>query len=112
MRVSIKSESEEIIEKDNRFSKANFGSRKNYSIVSAILQKRLIFDDSLISRQHAICTMTDLKANYNRQLSNIGSVVEESIGRNRCAMRLYAKIIRHFQNHVNTVYGISEEYGG
>ena len=36
MRISLNSEKEELIENDERFSKVNYRSRKNYSITSAI----------------------------------------------------------------------------
>ena len=38
MRIQLSSGGEEKIEKDSRFSKSNYGSRKNYAIESAILQ--------------------------------------------------------------------------
>ena len=37
MRIHLNADREEVIENDNRFSKANYGSRKNYSIETAIL---------------------------------------------------------------------------
>ena len=66
IRMFLYSEEEEIIEKDPRFSKANYSSRKNYSIETAILEKRLIFDNSMINIENTIYTFTDLKAYYNR----------------------------------------------
>jgi len=44
MRIYLEDLDEEIIESDDRFSKSNYGSRKNYSIETAILEKRLTFD--------------------------------------------------------------------
>ena len=101
-----------MIEDDPHFSKANYGSRKNFAITSAILQKRLIMDNSLISMKPTVYALTDLKSCYDRQLPNIGSIVEESVGRNRKEMILYTKIMPNFENHVNTGYGISQEYSG
>lgn len=66
MRIALNSDEEELIEKDDRFSKANFGSRKNFAITTALLQKRLILDNSLISMKHNIYTMTDLQSCYDR----------------------------------------------
>ena len=37
MRMCLNDDKEEKIEHDERFSKANYGSRKNYSIESAML---------------------------------------------------------------------------
>jgi len=112
MRIFLDGSTNELIEKDPRFSKANYGSRKNFSIESAILEKRLILDHSLLSQKETIYNLTDLKACYDRQLSKIGSIVEESTGRNRKAMVLFTKIMPHFKHHVQTGYGISERYYG
>ena len=49
MRIFLGDEIEEMIETDSRFSRANCGSRKNYSIESALLEKRLILDNSVLS---------------------------------------------------------------
>ena len=54
------SEGKEIIEDDDQFSKANYRSRKNYSIESAILEKRLIIDSIILSMKPTICNLTDL----------------------------------------------------
>ena len=85
MRACFSDDEEEKIEYDEKFSKANYGSRKNYSIESAILEKRLVFDDSLLSNKKTMHRLTDLKSCYYRQLVNIGGLTEESIGRDRNA---------------------------
>ena len=36
MRIHLRADKEELIENDRRFSKSNYGSRKNYSIETAI----------------------------------------------------------------------------
>ena len=46
---------------DSRFSKANFGSQKNYAISAAMFQKRLGFDNSLLSMNPTLCIITDLQ---------------------------------------------------
>ena len=113
MRISLGNNGQELIENNERFLKANFGSRKNFAITTALLQKRLVMDNSLISSRHTIYMMTDLQSCYDRQLSNVGSIVEESVGHNRNAMILYTKIMPHFQRYISTGYGISQEpYGG
>jgi len=50
MRIFIVSRNENLIEKDHRISKSNFGSRKYYSIETVILKKRLLYDTSMIRR--------------------------------------------------------------
>ena len=60
MRIYLEDLDEEMIESDDRFSKSNYGLRKNYSIETAILEKRLTFDHSLISSKPTIYHLTDL----------------------------------------------------
>ena len=83
-----------------------------FSIETAILQKRLIFDNSLIESTPTIYNFTDLKSCYDRQLANVGSIVEESVGRNRAAMKLHTKIMPKFKRYISTGYGISNQYYG
>ena len=93
MRIFLNDGKEERIEIDMRFSKSNYGSRKNYSIETALLEKRIVFDNSLISYKKNIYHLTDLKSYYDRQLVNIGALIEESIGVNKNVMQLMTKII-------------------
>ena len=46
IRVQLDPREEELIKNNNRFSKENYSLRKNYSIESAMLEKRLILDNS------------------------------------------------------------------
>jgi len=113
IRIHLNSDEEELIENDSRFSTANFESRKNYTITTTILQKRLIFDNSLVTMKHNIYALTDLKLCYDRQLPNAGSIVEESVGRNQNAMKLFTTIMPKMQRHVSTAYRVSDRfYGG
>ena len=63
------------IERDKRVSKNNFGSRPDYSIESAILYKRLVYDNSKLTNEVIVYNMTDLEACYDRQLALIESIV-------------------------------------
>ena len=83
MRTHLDDEEDESIENDERFSKSNYGSRKNYSIESATLEKRLVFDNSLLVNKKTTCCLTDLKSCHDRQLVSIGGFIEESMGRDR-----------------------------
>ena len=65
IRYHLYSENEEIIEADARFSKVNYGSRKNFSIETVLLEKRLILDNILIVTKPTIYTLTDLKSCYD-----------------------------------------------
>jgi len=113
MRIFLNDEKEERIETDRRVSKSNYGSRKNYSIETALLEKRLIMDNSMIKGQPTIYHLTDLKSCYDRQLMNIGGLIEESMGRNRDIIKILTNLIPRWQHYVSTAYGISEKcYGG
>ena len=51
MRMCLNNGDKEKIETDETFSKANYGWQKNYSTESVTLEKRIIFDDSLITNK-------------------------------------------------------------
>ena len=112
MRIFLGEEVEEMIENDSRFSTANYGSRKNYSIESALLEKRLIFDNSMLSGKMTIYTITDLQSCYDRQLAEIGGILEESVGRDRAAMKIISKVIPNWKHYICTGFGISKFYYG
>jgi len=110
MRIYLGDENEELIERDSRFSKANYSSRKNYSIESALLEKRLIFNNSMLSGKETIYTLTDLQSCYDCQLANIGGIIEESVGRDYIAIKLIIKVIPNWRHYIWTGFGISESY--
>ena len=60
MRIHVNSDEEELIENGSRFSSTDFGSRNNYNVAAAILYKRLIFDNSLVTMKYKIHALTDL----------------------------------------------------
>ena len=66
MRIYLSDESEELIESDKRFLKSNYGSRKNYLIETAILEKGLTFDSSLLSNKLIIYHLADLQSYHDR----------------------------------------------
>ena len=53
-------------------------------------------------------TITDLSAYYDRQLANITSMVLETAGVNRKAVKTFVKVLPSFTHHVYTSFGISE----
>ena len=79
MRVYVGGRNDENIEKDKCLLKYNYGSRRHYSINTAILEKRLMYDTSIKNGLTTMCNISDLKASYNRQLSNIGCIVQEAV---------------------------------
>jgi hypothetical protein len=51
MRILINQRNKESIEKDPRVAKCNYSSRLYYSIKDTLLEKRLVFDNSMINRK-------------------------------------------------------------
>ena len=92
--------------------KANYGSRKNYSIETAALEKRLVFDSSMISLENTIYAFADLKAHYDCKLLKLGSMIEEVLVRDRNAMFMFAKTLPILQRHTCTRCRISENWHG
>ena len=80
LRIFFGMRSDKRVENDERFSKYNYGSRKGYSIETAILEKKLTHDNSLLNRNKNVYIMSVLEACHDRHLPNIGSIVEESLG--------------------------------
>ena len=108
MRIFLESRIEGFIEKNNRISKFNFGSRKFFSIEEAILEKRMIYKNSKWTGKQILHVIMDLAAYYDRQLANIESLVVESIGVERKMAKLIAKVIPAFKYNICTSYVISK----
>ena len=112
MRIFLGGRADKLIEQDPRMSKFNYGSRSNYSIDNAILEKRLMYDLSVRDGKTMMHNLSDLEACYDRQLPNIGCLVQESVGVEREPAKLFAKILPIMNHHICTSYGISKEYYG
>ena len=98
MRIFVNTRNKGSIEADEIILKSNYGSRPGYSIEDAILEKRLVFDKSLVTGRHNIYTLTDLHAAYDRQLSKIGSIVKESVGVESKPIMLITKVMPMMEN--------------
>ena len=79
------------IECNNRISKISFKSWLNYSIDTAILWKRLIYNISKLDRVLTAYNVTDLEVCYNKNLLNIRNIIQETIRIERPAIKLIAK---------------------
>ena len=53
--------------------------------------------------------MPDLEVFYHRKISNVGSIVEDSIGENREASRIIAKTLPKTEHHIGSVRDLSSE---
>ena len=113
MRVFFTSRTRERIEDDERVSKCNFGSRQGYSVESAILEKRLLYESNIFTEEKVVHTISDLAACYDRQLANLCCLAEETVGVERNPCIVFLKLIPHFHHYVSTSFGISNlRYGG
>ena len=110
MRISINNRNKHQIEKGPKISTNNFGSRSNYSIEMAILQKRIIYDNSKLITKPMVYNMTDLEVYYNQKLALIGSIIQESVSIERNTIKLILKIIPNFEHYICTSYSISTKY--
>ena len=75
MRIYIGERNSDKIEEDDRLSKFNYGSKANYLIETAILEKRLMYDVAIRDGKPILHNISDLKAYYDRQLPNLGCLV-------------------------------------
>ena len=57
-----------------------------------------------------MCNFTDLQSCYDCQLSNVDSIIEELVGRNRSAMKLFAKLLPNLNKHVSAGHGASQNH--
>ena len=70
----------------------------------------MILYHSLLETKPRAYNFTDLQSCYDQQLVNVGSVVEESVGLNRSAMKLFTKLMPNFERHASTGHGVSNTY--
>ena len=56
--------------------------------------------------------ISDLEACYDRQLPNIGCMVEESVGVELDPVKSFDKLLPVTNHHTCTIYGISKESCG
>ena len=109
MWIFISGWNDKNVETDNRLLKYNYGSRRNYSINTLLLEKILMCDAALWNRKPTIHTISDLKACYDRKLPNIGCMVQEAVGVNWAAAKIFQTVLPVMKHYVATDYGISTE---
>ena len=71
-----------------------------------------MYDLAARDRCKMMHTISDLKACYDRQLPNIGCLVEEAIGVEHEPAKLFARILPVMNHYICTSFGISENYYG
>ena len=90
----------------------NYGSRKHYSIETALLEKRLLYDISKCNREKTVYLISDLEAYYNQQLPILRGMVEKALAVDRKAIKVFSKMIENLRHKVCTSFRISENYYG
>ena len=70
------------------FQKPIMVQEKNYATTSAILEKRLTVYNSSLSGKLTIHYLTDLRVYHDQQLAEVGDILEESVDRERKALKL------------------------
>ena len=68
MRILINIRNKFRTEKDQRVGNGNYRPRPQYSIEDTILEKRLVYDKSLLMGNNNIHNIIDLQVYYNMQL--------------------------------------------
>ena len=102
IRIFINQRNKFKIKKDSRVTKYNYGY--------AILEKRIIYDNSLLNRKMTMHNMMDLKSYYDRHLVEIGSIIQELVGVKRLKIKSFSKLILVIEYHICTSYGTSTEF--
>ena len=64
----------------------------------------------MLSGNITIHNMTELKSCYDCQLSQMGLIIEESIGIKRKLIKLIAKLLPVMKYYICTAYRVSEKY--
>ena len=59
-----------------------------------------------------MCNITDLQSSYDRQLPDIGGILEESVGHDRNGIKLITKVMANWEHYIITGHGISEKHYG
>ena len=70
----------------------------------------LVHDYSMLSGNLTIHNTTDLKSCYDRQLAQIGSIIEEAIRIERKLIKLITKLLLVIKHHICTAYRVSNQY--
>ena len=81
--------------------------RKNFSIESVFLEKKLTYDISKFNSLLIMYLLSDLEVSYNRQLLVLGGIVEKSLEVDCKVIRVITKTILIFRYQVCTSYRVS-----
>ena len=66
MRIIINERNRGRIEVNPRISKCNYRSRSGYSIKDVILEKRIVYDHSILKKNTTIYNITELQVCYDQ----------------------------------------------
>ena len=76
MRIVINERNSRSVKNNERVPKINYRSRKEYSVKDVILEKRIIYNSSIMIVTYTIHNITNLQACYYMQLVEVRSIVQ------------------------------------
>ena len=77
-----------------------------------MLEKQLMHDASIQNSQPTLHNILDLKAYYDYRLPSLGYMVQEAVGVNRQALKVFTKVLLIMEHHVCAGFRISQRSCG
>lgn len=96
-------------EEHNLLHPYQFGSCKGRMSISAVLLKRLSYDQIRQSRMDAIMFDNDAKACYDWMIPSQSAMISQRAGMPRKAANTFLQILLHMEYFVCTAYGVSSK---
>ena len=85
-------------------------ARKKTTVMSALVEKRLMIEQSKLTREDSMWVVSDMTACYDRHIKEVGEIVLASHGVNRDGAALLLKTLGEMRTHVQTEYGVSKNH--
>jgi hypothetical protein len=86
-----------------------YGSRKGKMSISAVLLKRISYDQIRQNRMDAIVFDNDARACYDRMIPSQSAIISRQADMTREAAQTFLKILFHMEYYVRTAYGVASE---
>lgn len=107
MRAVIIPVASEIVE-ENKLNLSQY-ARKKATTMSALVEKRLIIDSVVLTRNDCVWIVSDMTACYDRHIREIAELLLTSHGVNEDAAATIVKALGEMQTHVQTSFGVSKQ---
>ena len=106
MRAVIIPVASEIVE-ENKLNLSQY-ARKKATTMSALVEKRLMLDSAVLTRDDCVWLVSDMTACYDRHIREIGEVLLTSHGVNEDSAATLIKALGEMKTHVQTSFGVSK----